>query len=129
MDAFQSRDRSAHLGMPLLKISTNLDLSEETTTSLLQDGTKLVADELGKSEQYVQILVKSRVAMAFGGTLDPSALIELSGLGLPVERHKSLASALTDFVSDQADVPGERIFVQFTSFERTNWAWNGDTFA
>ena len=114
--------------MPLLKIQTNTDISESQSAALLERGTQLVVDELAKPRDYVQVVVQGSQSIAFGGTTESSAFVELRSLGLPDETPKALSAAICALLSDELNIPSTRTFINFFDIERANWGWNSKTF-
>ena len=80
--------------MPLLKIQTNQSLDNAQQQQLLSDASQLVANELGKPENYVMVAIEPPVPMSFAGNTDPAAYLELKSIGLPESKTTSLSSAL-----------------------------------
>lgn len=114
--------------MPLLTLSTNLTIPTGEQSSLLETLSAHTARMLGKPESYVMVLLRTGQAMAFGGSPDPCALLELKSLGLPEERSGEFSASLCDLVSDQTGVPASRIYIEFSSPARHLWGWDRSTF-
>jgi phenylpyruvate tautomerase PptA (4-oxalocrotonate tautomerase family) len=113
--------------MPLLKITTSVDLTE-IHERLLAEGTRAVVDGMGKPVQWVMVVCE-RAPMAFGGTTDPCALVELRSLGgLGPDTNAPLTARLTAMLHDIAAIPPQRVFVNFTDVPRQDWGWNDRTF-
>ena len=72
--------------MPLMCLHTNQSVSEEARAALLEALTEVVVSALNKPKDYVQILVVPEATMAFAGTGEPTAFVELRSLGLPPEK-------------------------------------------
>lgn len=111
--------------MPLLRIQTNVEKPGE----LLQRGTELVARELNKPVEYIQVIVQTAVKQSFAGTEEPNAFVELRSLGLSADQAKSLSRSLAELLKRELHLRPERVFVNFTDFDRKMWGWNGSTFA
>lgn len=114
--------------MPYLNIQTNRKLSAEQHTIILQKSSALVASVLGKPEQYVMVALKDEVPMLFAGSDAPLAYLELKSIGLQADKTKVFAKEFCQFVSDELDIPGDRVYVKFNDAQRSMWGWNGDTF-
>lgn len=114
--------------MPYLRIQTNLPLNKKTDRSLLQEASALVAKELGKPEEYVMVALQPDISMAFAGTDDPAAFIELKGIGLPAAKSQRLSQVLSGLVNQHLGIPIDRIFLNFADVPPNLWGWNGDTF-
>ena len=113
--------------MPFLKVHTNK--TERINKGFLTETTRFLAELLGKPEKVVMIKMETGSDMTFGGTTEATALAELKSIGLPEDQTQAYAEKLSGYLSKQLDIPEERIFITFSSFERHMWAWKGKTFA
>lgn len=114
--------------MPYLRIQTNLPLNKKTDRSMLKEASALVATELGKPEEYVMVALQPDTPMAFAGSDDPAAFIELKGIGLPAAKTKRLSEVLSALVNQHLGIPIGRVFLNFADVPPNLWGWNGDTF-
>ena len=114
--------------MPLLRIQTNQSVAPDAVGPLLETLTTLVAQELSKPREYVQVVFEPDRPMAFAGTLDPTAFVELRALGLPADKTQALSAALCEAVHQQLGVAPDRVFLNFADVPRTHWGWNRSTF-
>ena len=114
--------------MPYLKIQSNLPLLKKAERSILKDASALVAQELGKPEEFVMIAVQPDTPMLFSGTDDPVAFLELKSIGLPVKKTKQLSKALCGLINQHLGIRPERVYVKFIDVRRGMWGWKGDTF-
>ena len=113
--------------MPYLKIQTNLPLGKKSERSILKDASSLVAQELGKPEEFVMIAVQPDTPMVFGGTDDPVAFLELKSIGLPAKKTKKLSQTLCALINKHLGVRPERVYIKFIDVRRGMWGWKGDT--
>jgi phenylpyruvate tautomerase len=111
--------------MPYLNIVTNQPINDETT--LLKVASKTVAQASGKPESYVMVAVESKMAMSFGGSTEPTAILDYRSLGLPSDR-KALSDALCSMIEEQIGVSGSRVYISMPDSERQNWGWDHSTF-
>tara|TARA_R110001599_G_scaffold67396_1_gene190485 strand:- start:9 stop:344 length:336 start_codon:yes stop_codon:yes gene_type:complete len=111
--------------MPYLNIVTNQPITDET--ALLKVASKTVAQASGKPESYVMVAVESKTAMSFGGSIEPTAILDYRSLGLPSDR-KALSDALCSMIEEQIGVSGSRVYISMTDSERQNWGWDHSTF-
>ncbi len=114
--------------MPYLNLQTNLTLSAEQRQTLMARSSALVAEVLGKPEDYVMVALKDGEPMLFAGSADPLAYLELKSIGLQAARTKEFARAFCEFVSQELGIPGDRVYVKFNDAQRSMWGWNGNTF-
>ncbi len=110
--------------MPLLRIQTNV----EKPHRLFQKGTELVARELNKPVQYIQVIVQTGLAQSFAGTHEPNAFGELRSLGLSANKARSLSRALATLLQEELQIRPDRVFINFADVDAEMWGWNGDTF-
>ncbi|HEB83160.1 MAG TPA: hypothetical protein ENJ11_09900 [Gammaproteobacteria bacterium] len=112
--------------MPLLEISTNIDIVE--STDLAKQASQLAAEILGKPESYVMVKIMPGQTLLFAGSTDPAAHIKLKSLGLPEERTGEFSEKLCSFIEDQLDIPSARIYIEFAGPDRHMWGWDKRTF-
>lgn len=113
--------------MPLLKIQSNTT-ARKTNDEILKEATKQMAKWLGKPENFVMVRLETGIALAMAGETTPAVLVELKSIMLPDDRTRELAEKITTFLSELFDVPAERVFITFDSYDRHMWGWNGATF-
>ena len=113
----------------LHNIATVMMLNQPITdeTALLKVASKTVAQASGKPESYVMVAVESKTAMSFGGSTEPTAILDYRSLGLPSDR-KALSDALCSMIEEQIGVSGSRVYISMTDSERQNWGWDHSTF-
>jgi phenylpyruvate tautomerase PptA (4-oxalocrotonate tautomerase family) len=114
--------------MPLLKIQTNARTPERRRASVIKRLSALVAEMLGKSENYVMLALEHNPDMLFAGSDEPLAYLELKSIGLPAGRTKEFSAQLCHFVSKELDIAADRIYIEFADAERGMWGWNSGTF-
>ena len=68
--------------MPLIRLETSCDLSDPSKKqSLTKALSKLVAEGIGKPEQYVMAAVHDNLAMTMSGEIGPCALVTIKSIG------------------------------------------------
>ncbi|CAM2067615.1 Macrophage migration inhibitory factor (MIF) [Sulfidibacter corallicola] len=115
--------------MPTLRITTQVQLPEQTRIEALQGASALLADWLGKPESYVMTIWVEAGEMTFSGEPGPAAYLELLSLGLEPEQTPRLSRDLALFCAESLGIPPERVYIAFSSPAREMFAWNGRTFA
>ena len=114
--------------MPLLKLETNVVLSDEKRTALLASLSKIVAGTIGKPEQYVMVVV-SPAAMLMSGKPGEAAFVDIRSIGgLNDSVNRQLAQKIGNLLKDSLGVSPDRVYLNFTDVAAGNWGWNGDTF-
>ena len=114
--------------MPYLSIQTNQAVDENAKKPLLAKASKLVSEQLGKSERYVMTALVPNPDMMFAGEDGPLAFLELKSIGLPENATSELAQALCDLVANDLNIKKDRIYIEFSNAARHMWGWNGGTF-
>lgn len=114
--------------MPLLTIETNQTIAPENVDALLISTSTLVADLLGKSENYVMVRFTHNKNMRFAGSDEALAFLQLKSIGLPESTTAQLSAALCDHMTTHLHVAKNRIYVEFVDAPRMMWGYNGRTF-
>jgi phenylpyruvate tautomerase PptA (4-oxalocrotonate tautomerase family) len=114
--------------MPYLKIQTNQSLSPAERQTLLQKASAEVAEQLGKSENYVMVAIEADQDMLFAGSSEPLAYLELKSIGLPEETTAQLSASLCQLLSTELGIEQNRIYIEFANAARHLWGWDGATF-
>jgi len=114
--------------MPLLHLTTNLELHRESEQTAAAELSGLVSHLLGKPESYVMTLVQGGQTMTFGGNDEPCAYLQLKSLGLPEARTGEFSAALCDQVQKTLGIETARIYIEFASPARHMWGWDRTTF-
>ena len=114
--------------MPLLKLETTVGLAEDKRQALLAALSKTLAEVTGKPEQYVMVTA-SQVAMQMAGKLGDAAFVDIRGIGgLSGDVNRQLSQKLCRLLNESLGVPANRIYLNFTELEASNWGWQGNTF-
>jgi phenylpyruvate tautomerase PptA (4-oxalocrotonate tautomerase family) len=114
--------------MPLLKLETTVALADDKRQALLASLSKTLAEVTGKPEQYVMITA-NQVAMQMAGKPGDAAFVDVRGIGgLSGEVNRRLSQQLCRLLNETLGVPPNRIYLNFTEFEASNWGWQGNTF-
>ena len=114
--------------MPLLKLETTVAMSEEKRTNLLASLSKIIAQTIGKPEQYVMITV-SPAAILMAGKPGEAAFGDIRSIGgLSNEVNQRLSQKICQLLNQSLGIAPDRIYLGFTDVKASNWGWNGDTF-
>ncbi|MDZ8119547.1 phenylpyruvate tautomerase MIF-related protein [Pontiella agarivorans] len=110
--------------MPML----NLKCTKEIPAELLPELSGLIADGMGKPEQYIMVVAEKTTVMMSGVEGD-AAFAEVKSLGgLNATVNRAISEDLCELLHKQLGIPPERIYINFQSLERDHWGWNGSTF-
>ncbi len=114
--------------MPLLKLETTASLSDDQRKSLLSSLSKIMTEATGKPEQYVLVTISS-AAMLMSGKPGETAFVDIRGIGgLSGPVNRQLSQKVCALLKDAIGIPPERIYLNFTEIEASNWGWKGNTF-
>jgi phenylpyruvate tautomerase len=114
--------------MPYLQIQTNLPMTKRSKQSILHAASQLVAEELGKPQEFVMVALQPNVDMVFAGSDEPVAFLELKSVGLPGRQTRRLSSELCSLIQQHLGISPERTYVKFIDVRHGMWGWKGDTF-
>lgn len=114
--------------MPTLKIQTNVEIPSKRRKVILEAASSTVAEQLGKPESYVMVILETNRDMLFSAADSPLAYLELKSLGLPEDTTPAISAALCQFMEQHFGVPPGRIYIEFASPPRHLFGWNGKTF-
>lgn len=114
--------------MPLLKLETTVPLADEKRNALLVALSKIVAQTIGKPEQYVMVTI-SPAAILMSGKAGPACFIDIRSIGgLTGEVNEKLTREVCQTLNEMLGVPPERIYLNFTDVAASDWGWKGNTF-
>ena len=89
--------------MPYLSILTNARVADVRHSELLAAAARVVAFQLSKPENYVMVSIAPGQRLAFAGSEEPTAFLELRSIGLPDAKRGSLCRELT--ISTESVIP------------------------
>lgn len=128
--------------MPLIELFTNIHPESDKTDSGESDVgacppltphmlVSAVATVLGKPSSYVMARISYSQQLALGDTNAPCALIRLESLGkVGGAANEAIVAALSSLVVEKlSDISLDRIYVRIGDVARSDWGYNGKTFA
>ena len=114
--------------MPLLKLETTVVLTDDQRKALLPSLSRILAETTGKPEDYVMITL-SQSAILMSGKPGDAAFVDVRGLGgLSGDVNRRLSQKVCRLLNESLGVPQDRIYLNFTEVEASNWGWKGNTF-
>lgn len=114
--------------MPLLQLHTSVPVPTNARDALLGKLSRIVAQTIGKPEQYVMVTLDER-AMLMAGKAGPAAVAEVRSIGgLTPTVNGQLTEQLCSLLSETLAIPTARIFVTFAEHAPTHWGHDGSTF-
>lgn len=114
--------------MPYLSIRTNHMINEDKQKSFIRKASSVVAKELGKPESYVMVAFTPPQPMVFAGSDAECAFLELKSIGLSEDQAAPLSNALCKLIDKELNIPGDRIYIEFSDAPRKMFGWKGGTF-
>ncbi|SIP97988.1 Macrophage migration inhibitory factor (MIF) [Alkalispirochaeta americana] len=114
--------------MPVLHITTNQTIPAEDRSGVLLAASTTVSEMLGKPESYVMVHLEDCQDLSFGGTSDPTCIMQLKSLGLPEEQTADFSSRLCDFADVHLSVEPDRTYIEFINPPRHMWGYDRHTF-
>ena len=118
--------------MPLLHIhASSKNINEKAIQEVHQTGAQILAEVLGKSTEYVMVLVNTGSSLSFAQDGQaPCAYLEVKNIGgFTPEATEKLSQRLCELVIQKLQTPANRVYIEFQNAERYLWGWNGKTFA
>ena len=114
--------------MPLLKLDTSVALSDDQRKSLLPALSKIVAETIGKPETYMMVAINtSGIFMA--GQPDDAAFVDIRSIGgLSTGVNQELSKKVSTLLNQTLAIAPNRIYLNFSDVDASNWGWNGSTF-
>ena len=114
--------------MPLLKLETNVVLPESERQQLLASLSKIVAETIGKPEQYVMVAMNSSSVLMSGRSGD-AAFVDIRSIGgLSGDINRQLSHKVCALLAESLRIAQNRVYLNFTDVESGAWGWNGSTF-
>ena len=114
--------------MPLVQCTTNASMTDDQRGVLAVALSKAVSEIIGKPEDYVMVTLQpGTVSMA--GEVEPAAMVDVRSIGgLSAELNRRLSERICGLIEDQAGVPANRTYLNFTDVPRSHWGWDRSTF-
>ena len=112
--------------MPLLNLYLNKN-DETVSTKVLSELSQLVAQSLGKPQNYMMVsLSESKINMS--GSQDAAAFVDLRSIGgINAATSKMLSQKICDSLHKELAIDKARIYCNFSDISASNWGWNGTT--
>ncbi len=114
--------------MPLIKLHTSVPVSEQKRDILLSSMSNIIAEKIGKPEQYVMVTMSGGPMMMSGKT-DPAAFVDVRSIGgLNGEVNGAITGSLCGLLKEYLGIDPQRVYVNFTDTAAGNWGWDSRTF-
>lgn len=114
--------------MPLIQISTSIELNKDQVNAIEHDLCVIVGSILSKPAEYVMVVIH-QAYVEFGNAEDPAALVEVRSIGgLTRDNNAFLSQKISAVLERHLGIPAGRIYLLFADVAAVNWGWNGKTF-
>jgi phenylpyruvate tautomerase PptA (4-oxalocrotonate tautomerase family) len=114
--------------MPLLKLETTVALTEDKRQALLASLSKIVAETIGKPQQYIMVAA-SQAAIQMSGSPGDAAFVDVRSIGgLTGVVNRKLSQKVCQLLHESLGIPPDRIYLNSTEVQANHWGWNGSTF-
>ncbi len=114
--------------MPFLLIKTNIALDKTMRETVLNQASTVIARTTGKPEKFIMVNVCGGEDLLFGAKSAPAVYMEMKSVGLSQGQVPVLSKALTEMIESRLQVPGNRVYIEFSSVPGNMWGYNGETF-
>jgi phenylpyruvate tautomerase PptA (4-oxalocrotonate tautomerase family) len=114
--------------MPLLKLQTSTPVSEDKKENLLKALSRTVVKVTGKPESYVMVMLENCSA-CMAGEAGPAAFADVRGIGgISRDANNQLSKDICELINKELGIEPDRIYLNFTDVNASNWGWKGGTF-
>jgi len=114
--------------MPFLRLETTASVSDDQRQQLLASLSKIVAETIGKPEQYVMVTI-SPSSIFMSGKSGNAAFLDIRSIGgLSDEVNRQLSQKVCGLLAQFLQIQQNRIYLNFTEVKAGDWGWNGSTF-
>ncbi len=114
--------------MPLLKLQVNITVPQAKRAEILAGASKLIAQAIGKPEQYVMVAVEEGPIL-MSGKDGPAAFADVRSIGgLNGSVNRAISQNLCVLLNKTLGIPASRVYVNFADVAAGNWGHNGSTF-
>ncbi len=110
--------------MPAIRINTNIELTNDISTSIMQKLGQLIEIIPGKTEERLMIQIIDKQTMFFQGNDNPCMFIEVD-LYKSVENHAKdkFVQAVSLYFQEKQIIEPQQVYTSFR--EHQNWGTNG----
>ncbi|MBN1226877.1 MAG: hypothetical protein JXA79_07785 [Deltaproteobacteria bacterium] len=114
--------------MPLIILQISVPVSDEKRDVLLSSMSKIIAESIGKPEQYVMASIEVGSIM-MSGKQGAAAFADVRSIGgLNGSVNKQISQKLCSLLDESLGISAGKVYINFTDVSGVNWGWNGSTF-
>lgn len=116
--------------MPLIRIETNCEASQQTIDEIMTRVIDRVNQDNGNLKSMISVVVNTEVNVSFGCDLEkPAAAVQFFIGQIPPENTSKITASISAILFDRLRIPAEQMYVFFHLFpELYLVGWNGTTF-
>ncbi|MBM4148550.1 MAG: hypothetical protein FJ224_05855, partial [Lentisphaerae bacterium] len=97
--------------MPLIKVQLATEPDREKAEGLLKSFSRMLAEETGKPEKYVMVLLERGQAL-LGGESGPAAFVDVRGIGgFNRQVNTSITRAICEILKSRLGIEPDRVYV------------------
>ncbi len=116
--------------MPTVILNTSVQCSDTDKTEIAKALSEICVNVFSKPEDYVQSMVNTGNTILFGGSSEKAAFVEVKSIGgINAENNTKISKAVCELLSDKLDIDPARVYLNFFDLQKSDWGWNGATFA
>lgn len=113
--------------MPYITTKVTTPLSQKKIDALTEAYGKLIEIFPGKTERWLMLDFTGDAKMAFGGTTEPCAMVEIELFGkASAESCDKMTDAVCAMIEVECAIPADRVYVKYAEVE--HWGWNHANF-
>lgn len=117
------------MNMPLVKVETSAACDAAAKEKVVKALSRICAEETGKPERYVAVVLENDAMISFGGELCPGAWVEVKGIGgLGGKVNQKLSQAICSLLEKELKISPSNVYINFTNVAASDWGCNGTTF-
>lgn len=114
--------------MPYLRLETNVAIPGDKADALLRQLSAAVTKATGKPESSIQASLAGGVPMFMAGSAEPTAHVEVKGIGFPEEHARLMSEIVCALLERELGVPGRRTYLTCAAFKGSMWGADGRTY-
>ena len=113
--------------MPFINLKTTETINATKKQTLTTELCRITRECLGKGENWIMTSYEDNASLAFQGSDEAIAYIEVKALGAPsASGTERMTAQVCKLVEKELGVPASRTYVSY--FGTNNWGWNGNNF-
>jgi hypothetical protein len=113
--------------MPYIQTVTNKKISDTMRTSLEKQLGQAISILPGKSEKWLMLSFSDERKMAFAGSEEDCALVEIQIFGSASDSSlDKMTATVTAILSSELKISADRIYVKYEFV--SHWGWSGENF-